>query len=79
MGKPDYFDPEHLKKDLAYLEKWVSVADRVKVVEKLYEMIPQYTPSPRWWEQMTAAAKEERGGEEKGEKAVDHDGKKGGW
>jgi len=79
VGKPDHFDPEHLKKDLAYLEKWVSVADRVKVVEKLYEMIPQYTPSPRWWERMTAAAKEERSGEEKGEKAVDHDGKKGGW
>lgn len=79
VGKPDEFDPEHLRKDLTYLERWVSVADRVKVVEKLYEMIPQYTPSPHWWEQLVAAVKEEPNGEVVSQKGVQEDEVKGGW
>jgi len=79
VGKPDDFDPEHLRKDLTYLERWVSVADRVKVVEKLYEMIPQYTPSPYWWEQLVAAAKEEQHGEGENKKMVHNDEVKGSW
>lgn len=79
VGKPDDFDPEHLRKDLTYLERWVSVADRVKVVEKLYEMIPQYTPSPYWWEQLVAAAKEKPNGEGENQKVVHNDEVKGSW
>ena len=59
VGKPKGVDPERLEEDLTYLEKWVSVADRVKVIEKLYQMVPKYTPSKRWIEEMTAAGKHE--------------------
>jgi FlaA1/EpsC-like NDP-sugar epimerase len=59
VSKPNGVNPERLQEDLIYLEKWVSVADRVKVIEKLYQMVPKYTPSKRWIEEMTAAGKHE--------------------
>ena len=58
VGKANDVDPNHFWEDLAYLEKRISMADRVKVVEKLYQMIPKYTPSYGWWEQIVAAGQD---------------------
>ncbi len=58
VGKANDVDPNHFWEDLAYLEKRISMADRVKVVEKLYQMIPKYTPSHGWWEQIAATGQE---------------------
>src|SRR5690606_20143572 len=54
VSKPNDLNPEQFWKDLTYLEKWVSTADRFKVVEKLYQMIPRYTPSERWYKHLIA-------------------------
>ena len=59
VGKPNGVNPERLQEDLTFLEKWVSVANRVKVVEKLNQMVPKYTPSKKWLKEMTAAGKDE--------------------
>ncbi|HBR35342.1 MAG TPA: hypothetical protein DD734_11960, partial [Firmicutes bacterium] len=59
VGKPNDFNQDQFWEDLVTLAKRVSVADRVKVVEKLYQIIPKYTPSQRWLDQMVAAGKEE--------------------
>lgn len=61
VSKPNDLNPEQFWKDLTYLEKWVSTADRFKVVEKLYQMIPRYTPSERWYKHLIAATQEETG------------------
>src|SRR5690606_14157958 len=59
VSKPNDLDPELFWEDLTYLEKWVATADRVKVVAKLKQMIPRYTPSDYWRKQLGAAAQEE--------------------
>jgi FlaA1/EpsC-like NDP-sugar epimerase len=59
VGKPNDFNQDQFWEDLVTLAKRVSVADRVKVVEKLYQIIPRYTPSQRWLDQLVAAGKEE--------------------
>lgn len=64
VGKPNDLDPERFWQDLAYLEKWVTTADGIKVVEKLYQMLPKYTPSQWWSEQLIAAGLEEQKREE---------------
>ena len=61
VSKPNDLDPELFWEDLTYLEKWVATADRVKVVAKLKQMIPRYTPSDYWRKQLGAAAQEETG------------------
>lgn len=59
VGKPNEILPERFWEDLTYLEKWVSIADRNKVVEKLYQMIPKYTPSKQWLERISAVSQED--------------------
>jgi FlaA1/EpsC-like NDP-sugar epimerase len=61
VSKPNDLNPERFWEDLAYLEKWVSVTDQVKVVEKLCQMIPRYTPSEYWRAQLVTTAQEEAG------------------
>ncbi|NLW58977.1 MAG: polysaccharide biosynthesis protein [Firmicutes bacterium] len=61
VSKPNDLDPELFWEDLTYLEKWVATADRVKVVAKLKQMIPRYTPSDYWRKQLGAAVQEETG------------------
>jgi len=52
VGQPNGVDWGHLEENLAYLEKWVSVADRGKIVAKLQEIVPKYRPSKRWQEEI---------------------------
>lgn len=59
MSRPNDINPERFWEDLTYLEKWVSVADRVKVVAKLTQMVPKYKPSPLWHDKLLAAARED--------------------
>jgi FlaA1/EpsC-like NDP-sugar epimerase len=61
VSKPNDLNPARFWEDLTYLEKWVSNADRVKVVEKLCQMIPRYTPSEYWRAQLVTAARAEVG------------------
>lgn len=56
VGQPNGVKWDQLPKDLAYLEKWVAVADRGKVVEKLRQMVPKYRPSKKWQDEIAAAS-----------------------
>jgi FlaA1/EpsC-like NDP-sugar epimerase len=66
VSKANDIDPNHFWEDLSALGKLISGADRAKIVEKLYEMIPKYTPSHNWWEQIAAAGQEVQAEEKKG-------------
>ena len=52
--------------DIAYLEKRISEVDRVKIVEKLYQMIPKYIPSEHWSEQIAATREDNQVEKEEG-------------
>jgi len=58
VGKPNGIDWSRLNADLAYLEKWVAVADKSKVVQKLYQMIPKFTPSSYWMQEVAVSQEE---------------------
>lgn len=66
VSKANDIDPNHFWEDLSALGKLISGADRAKIVEKLYEMIPKYTPSHNWWEQIAATGQEVQAEEKKG-------------
>ena len=72
ISRPNDLNPERFWEDLTYLEKWASAADRVKVVEKLCQMIPRYTPSKHWREQLIVAAQKEAGAAADGWAAQDN-------
>lgn len=54
VGRPNGVNWEQLPEDLAFLDKWVTQADRYKVVEKLQQMVPKYEVSNRWQEEIAA-------------------------
>lgn len=52
---PHQLDGERFEDDLVYLEKWVAVADKIKVVEKLRQMVPRYHPSELWLREIASS------------------------
>jgi len=55
VGIPNHLNWERFQEDLVYLEKWVAVANRVKVLEKLRQMVPRYRPSEQWQKEIASS------------------------
>lgn len=54
VGKPNGVNWDQLPEDLAYLEKWVKVADETRVVAKLRQILPTYKVSEQWEREIAA-------------------------